>query len=73
MKTKYALHMQCISAKEYTLMAEFCLDCWNKINGTNYTEKHYIISKELHLCEGCGEYKHVILAEKFTLRRLFMP
>ena len=45
-------------------MAEFCLKCWNEINETNYTEDKYIMSEELDLCEGCGEYKHVIVAEK---------
>ena len=45
-------------------MAEFCLDCWNKINGTNDSAKKYIISKDLDLCEGCGEWKRVIVAEK---------
>ena len=41
-------------------MAEFCLDCWNRINGTNDSPEKYIISKDLDLCEGCGEWKPVI-------------
>lgn len=44
-------------------MAEFCLDCWNELNETNDPPEQYIISKYFTLCEGCGEYKHVILAE----------
>ena len=43
-------------------MAEFCLDCLNKINGTNYDESKYIISDDLDLCEGCGEWKPVVVA-----------
>lgn len=45
-------------------MAEFCLECWNELNGTNDSEKEYIMSKDLDLCEGCGEWKRVIVAER---------
>lgn len=42
-------------------MAEFCLDCWNKLNKTNFTEREYVLSRELDLCEGCGQWKPVII------------
>lgn len=45
-------------------MAEFCLECWNKMNGTCETEKDWKLSKVLELCEGCGEYKQIIVAPK---------
>ena len=45
-------------------MAEFCLDCWNKINGTDDCERKYILSKHLDFCEECGEWKHVIIMER---------
>ena len=45
-------------------MAEFCVDCWNKINETNYSAKKFIISDELDLCEGCGKITNVILMPK---------
>lgn len=45
-------------------MAEFCIDCWNKLNNTNHTVKDYYISKHLELCEGCAEYKRVIIMPK---------
>lgn len=45
-------------------MAEFCLECWNRINETQDSPKKYIISKELDLCEGCGEWKQVVIAER---------
>ena len=53
-------------------MAEFCLECWNKINNSNDKERKYIMSEELGLCEGCGEWKRVIIAKKrrFHFRRL---
>ena len=43
-------------------MAEFCLSCWNKLNGTKDPPEKYIFSKELDLCEGCGNLTHVIVA-----------
>ena len=42
-------------------MAEFCLDCWNKLSKRNFTEKEYVLSKELDLCEECGQWKPVII------------
>ena len=45
-------------------MAEFCLDCWNKINETNDTESDYYFSKHLDLCEGCAQYKKVIICKR---------
>lgn len=45
-------------------MAEFCLNCWNKIMGTKDPPGKYIISRELDLCEGCGEWKPVVIRVK---------
>ena len=45
-------------------MAEFCLDCYNKMMGTNDPARKYHISRELDLCEECGEYKRVIICIK---------
>lgn len=58
-------------------MAEFCLDCFNKyVLPDGYrkrTEKDVTLSDEPELCEGCGEMKHVVLADhpKPFCRRLF--
>ncbi len=46
------------------MLAEFCLECLNKISRTNYTEKDFIISKDLDFCEECCEYKHVVVVSK---------
>ena len=60
-------------------MAEFCLDCWNELNGTCDTEDDWVLSTELDLCEGCGEYKHVVERPRlfprlrFSLSDLFPP
>lgn len=42
-------------------MAEFCLECLNKICNTNDNERKYILSDELYLCEECGKMKHVVI------------
>lgn len=45
-------------------MAEFCLECWNSVNETNDDKRKYILSKDLYLCEECGEWKSIIIAER---------
>lgn len=44
-------------------MAEFCLECWKRMNRIKDDKRKYILSKDLDLCEGCGEWKYVIIAE----------
>lgn len=52
-------------------MAEFCVECWNELNGTKYSESDFILSEDLDLCEGCGELKKVIISEReFTFSAL---
>ena len=45
-------------------MAEFCLECYNKLMDKNYKESQVIIDDELDLCEGCGEMKQTIITIK---------
>ena len=45
-------------------MSEICLECWNKINGTEEPESKYVLSDNLELCEECMELKHIIVAEQ---------
>ena len=45
-------------------MAEFCLNCLNKMDNTQATERDYILSNELDLCEGCGQWKRVVVRER---------
>lgn len=45
-------------------MAEFCLDCWNRINHREDTKRDWILSEELDLCEGCGTRRQVIVAPR---------
>ena len=42
-------------------MADFCLDCWNKLNETHHKKSKYILSKERYFCEECNEFKNVIV------------
>lgn len=51
-------------------MAEFCLDCWREISGEEATKSRYVLSEELELCEGCGEWKQVIVSERSFLDSL---
>lgn len=41
-------------------MAEFCLDCYNKLHGTHYGEG--AVKLDYDLCEGCGEWKLTIVS-----------
>ena len=59
-------------------MAEFCFDCWKKLFDENAQKEKYIISEYEFLCEGCGEYKPIIITEKKAyyvriLKKLFFP
>ena len=45
-------------------MAEICLECWRKINGDKIKHRKYILSKDLDLCDECGEWKHVIIMSR---------
>lgn len=49
-------------------MAEFCLECWNKINETQDSKWRYALSRGKELCEECGEYKRVIVVERLWSR-----
>lgn len=49
-------------------MAEFCLDCFNKLclpeGWHKRSEQDVTLSNELELCEGCGEYKLVVILDR---------
>ena len=49
-------------------MAEFCLECWNKINESNHSKWRYVLSWNKELCEECGQYKKVVIIERFWSR-----
>ena len=39
-------------------MAEFCLNCYNRLHGTHVTEQE--VTTQWDLCEGCGQWRPVI-------------
>ena len=45
-------------------VAEFCPECWNKLNGFDDPKESYILSLEKELCEGCGEWKRVVIGRR---------
>ena len=49
-------------------MAEFCLDCWNKINNSHDSHLRYALSWHKDLCEECGQWKRVIVTERLWSR-----
>lgn len=40
-------------------MAEFCLDCFNKMNHTHYKKKEIWLTEDF--CEGCAEWKPCVV------------
>ncbi len=45
-------------------MAEFCLDCLRRMDGIDYDASRFELSREPYLCEGCGQFKRVVIAER---------
>lgn len=43
-------------------MAEYCIDCFNKINRLNLSKKDVLC--DVDLCEGCGEIKECVIVIK---------
>ena len=41
-------------------MAEFCLDCFNRMNGTAHAT--YEVELDEDFCEGCGEWKPCVIS-----------
>ena len=51
-------------------MAEFCPECWININHLKESASKYRTSRDLDLCEGCGEWKHVVVGERYFTEQL---
>lgn len=51
-------------------MAEFCYECYKKILKGKKEKYELIISMCLDFCEGCGEFKPVVVREKRYLELL---
>ena len=42
-------------------MAEFCRECFKTKIEPGALDKHIIVSEDEDLCEGCGEFKPVVI------------
>ena len=42
-------------------MAEFCLKCWNELNNTQLDGRSVQLSEYADFCEGCTEFKNVVV------------
>lgn len=47
-------------------MAEFCLECFNRLGGTNYTRRDVVLDPDL--CEECGEVKPCVVVLRRRVR-----
>ena len=58
-------------------MAEFCPECWNKLNNFSDPAESYRLSWGYELCEGCSESKRVVVGKRkhywhlIVLKKLF--
>jgi hypothetical protein len=43
-------------------MAEFCLDCYNKLNNSHLTKEQVTLA--IDFCEGCEQWKECIVTIK---------
>ena len=41
-------------------MADFCLDCYNKLHHRQYSPGDVTLTVELEICEECGDLRYVI-------------
>lgn len=45
-------------------MAEYCPECWDRLNGTFDSKHRYVLSREKELCECCGRYRRIIITAR---------
>lgn len=53
-------------------MAEFCLECLEKLDEKQYDPDEFVISDDLDLCEGCGQWKHVVVVRRSAVGFCFL-
>ncbi len=52
-------------------MAEFCLDCLRKLDHKDYPRWQVRLSLTKDLCEGCGQWKRVVMGFRGDWLRRF--
>ena len=50
-------------------MSEICPSCWKKRTGEKCVRLQYKLSKDLDICEDCGEDKRVIVVSRWAFYR----
>ena len=57
------------------IMAEFCFDCFKEMMEIEDEQWRYVLTDEMELCEGCAQYKRVVIKEKFVsrLQKVIVP
>lgn len=45
-------------------MAEFCLECLSRLDGRHYNKTDFVLSDDLDFCEGCGQWKHIVVVRR---------
>ena len=46
-------------------MAEFCAECFSKVFNEKPRKWKYLFSEEPDLCDGCGEWKRVVVRIRY--------
>lgn len=47
-------------------MAEFCLECLNRMSGTSYTHRDVVLDEDF--CEGCAQVKPCVVVLRRRIR-----
>ena len=50
-------------------MAEFCLDCLNRMDDSSDPPEEYVRSRKLERCDACGEMKKIVICGRSGLLR----
>lgn len=54
-------------------MAEFCLDCLNRLEGTCYTKWDVAFSWSKDICEGCSQLRRTVICLRMrTIQRQYL-
>jgi len=53
-------------------MAEFCFVCQEYLLPTPAKKPVLVLSRDLHLCEGCGQYKQIITWDERLGKRVYL-
>jgi len=61
MKVNIIMLVDFIKKRGNNYMAEFCIDCFKELLFNDYEDSQIILSDNLDICEGCAEFKRVVI------------